>query len=342
MRMALGLKTRAGALALLCGAGSCGGAWAQARLDSLSDAQDAMNDALYATPNRQTPAPLTNLYATAPDLEAQIPAPQFRANALLPLGWNSNANEISPGGIPSGQWRPVGTLSWAAPVGDLPLRATVTGFAETDRYFRASQVNLDKSGGSARLQYVDPGNDQAFSPYFAFAPRWDFSPTFSNQLSARQDFNLGFNKRVNFDGDFRQVGIAGNTSAATVLSFGLTAFVQQRLREPQTSSQAAFIIPSMSYVITPDWNASLAVEFLGRWFDRNSLGASSHAYEIQPIGTVEYVVPASVFGGERTAALFGHPAFDLQGSYLKVWSSAPGGGYGQFQAIAAVKLGWRF
>lgn len=335
MRLAFGL-------ALICAAALCGPAQAQVRLEAIGDAQDAMNDALFATPNKTTPAPLANLYATAPDLEAQIPAPQFRANALLPLGWNSNANEVNQGGVASGQWRPVGTLSWAAPVGDLPLRATVTGFAETDRYFRASQVDLDKSGGSARLQYVDPGNDQAFSPYFAFAPRWDFSPTFSTQISARQDFNLGFNKRFNFDGAFRPVGVAGNTSAATVLSFGLTAFVQQRLREPQTSSQAVFVIPSMSYVLSPDWNASLALEFLGRWFDRNGFGAANHIYEVQPIATVEYVVPASVFGGEGNAALFGHPAFDLQGSYLKCWSSAPGGGFAQFQAVAALKLGWRF
>jgi hypothetical protein len=321
-----------GASAQVAGAG---------RLDAQSDAQDAVNDALFATPNATTPAPLSNLYATAPDLEAQAPAPQFRANALLPLGWNSNADELSQGGTSSGQWRPVGNLSWASPMGDLPVRVTVTGFAETDRYFQASNVDLDKTGGSARLQFVDPGNDQAFSPYLVVAPRWDFTPTFDNQISARQDLNAGFNKRFNFDANFQQVAAAANTSSETVWSLGLTAFVQRRLREPQVSSDALFVIPSLSYASGQSWNASLAVEFLSRWFDQTSSGRINDR-EIQPIATLEYVIPADALGGERNAALLGHPAFDLQGSYLKVWSSATGGGFEQWQTIAALKMGWRF
>jgi hypothetical protein len=325
-------------------AGSLAAASAQSagRLDARGDSQDAMTDALFATPNAVTPAPLSNLYATAPELEKQIPSQQFRANALLPLGWNSNANEVSQGGIASGQWRPLGNLSWAAPVADLPLRATVSGFAESDSYFRASRVDLDKTGGSARLQYVDPANDQAFSPYVVFAPRWDFRPVFATQISARQDFNLGFNKRVNLDGNFRQIPLAADTSGETAWSFGLTAFVQRRLREPQTSSTAAFVIPSMSYAIGKNWSASLAVEFIGRWFDHNAFGFSASIYEAQPIFTLEYVVPAELLGGERTAALLGRPALDLQSSYLKVWSNAPGGGYEQWQTVAALKMGWRF
>ena len=51
----------------------------------------------------------------------------------------------------------------AAPVGGLPLRVTVSLNSESDRYFRASDVDLDKFGLSARVEYVDPANDQAFS-----------------------------------------------------------------------------------------------------------------------------------------------------------------------------------
>lgn len=339
------MKTSALAVAALVFFASLGAAAAQAvgrgRLDASSDAQDAMDDALFATPNSATPAPLSNLYATAPDLEAQAASPQFRANALLPLGWNSNADELSQGGTASGQWRPLGSLSWASPLGDLPLRATVTGFAETDRAFQASNVDLDKTGGSGRLQLLDPGDDQAFSPYFVIAPRWDFIPTFDNQISARQDFNVGFNKRVNFDASFQQVAAAANTSSQTVWSLGLTVFLQRRLREPGVSSNAAFVIPSMSYASGQNWSASLAVEYLSRWFDQNGFGLSSNN-EIQPIATLEYIVPAAALGGERNAALLGHPALDLQGSYLKVWSNGPGGGYEQWQTVAALKMGWRF
>ena len=213
-------------------------------------------------------------------------------------------------------------------------KATVT--------FAPPNVDLDKFGVSGRLQYVDPASDQAFSPFVAVAPRWDYLPTFSDQVSARQNFNLGFNKRFNFDGDFAPVSIAGDTSAWTVWSFGLTAFVQRRLREPQLSSSALFIIPSVSYVISKDWNANFAVEVLERWFDANSAGFSRRNWEAVPIGTVEYVIPASIFGSETVARTLGRPAFDFQGSYQKVWSNSPGAGFDQWTASATLKMGWRF
>jgi hypothetical protein len=278
-------------------------AQAARQLDVQGDAQDARNDALLATPNLATPVPLSNLYSTSPGLERQIPAPQWRFNVLAPIGYNSNAEEIARMGIQTLETTPVGNLSWAAPIGILPLRVTLNANAESDRYFRAPEVDVDKLGASVRLQYVNPINDQAFSPYFAIAPRWDFLPTFSDQISARQDFNLGFNKAFNFDGGFRPIPIANNTSALTVWSFGLTAFVQRRLREPQDSSSAVFVIPSVSYVISREWNASFALEFLGRWFDVNSVGLSGRDLEALPIGTVEYVIPSFLFGGERMVRL---------------------------------------
>jgi len=312
------------------------------RLDAQSDAEDARNDALLATPNLATPEPLSNFYSTAPGLEQQAPAPQWRFNLLAPFGYNSNPEELNHGGTQTLETSPFGNLSWAAPVAGLPLRVTASVNSESDRYFRASDADLDKFGASGRLQYVDPANDQAFSPYLAIAPRWDYLPTFSAQISARQNFNLGFNKRFNFDGSFAPVPIAGDTSASTVWSFGLTAFVQRRLREPQLSSSALFVIPSVSYAISKNWNASLAVEFLGRWFDANSAGASRRDSEAIPVGTVEYVFPASVFGSERVANMLGRPALDFQGSYQKVWSNSPGAGFDQWTASATIKMGWRF
>jgi hypothetical protein len=213
---------------------------------------------------------------------------------------------------------------------------------DVDRYFSASNVDLDKLGGSLRLQYVDPNNDQAFSPYIAFAPRWDFEPTFSDQISERQDLNVGFNKRFDFDGSFHPVSAAGDASAATVWSLGLTVFAQQRWRQPQLSSEAVFIIPSVTYVISKDWSASLAVELLGRWYERDSAGMANRDLEALPIGTLEYAIPASFFGGEDMARLLGRPALDFQGSYLKASSSVPGASLNQWEASATVKVGWRF
>jgi hypothetical protein len=312
------------------------------RRDAGGDAEDARTDALLGTLNPNTPEPLSNLYSTAPGLEQQAPAPQWRVNLLAPLTFDSNPQETSRGGTPTLGASPLGGVSWAAAVGSLPFRVTLSASSVLNRYFEASNVDNDRVTVSGRLQYVDPGNDQAFSPYFAIVPRWTFLPSFSDQTEARQDYNLGFNKRFNFDGSLQPVPVAGDTSASTVWSFGLTAFAQRRLREPQLSSSAVFLIPSVSAIISEDWNASLAIEFLGRWFDRNPAGESRRGLEAQPIATLEYVIPTSFLGGDRMAKILGRPAVDFQGSHLTVWSSVPGLSYGQWQAQAVLKMGWRF
>jgi hypothetical protein len=93
-------------------------------------------------------------------------------------------------------------------------------------------------------------------------------------------------------------------------------------------------------MISKSWDANFAVEFLGRWFDQNNLGIATRDYEVHPIFTLEYVVPAQFLGGEKNARLMGHPAFDLQASYLRVWSNALAGGYEQWKGIAALKMSW--
>jgi hypothetical protein len=328
------------AVALLANAPSPLLAQAQ-RADTGSDADDARNDAVLAMPNLSTPAPLENLYATAPGLEQQIPAPRLSGSFFAPLGWDSNPAEVSSGGPTSWETSPLGNVSMSAPIG-APFRLTTTGFGELNRYFSASEVNLDRLGGSARLQYVDPANDQAFSPYVTIAPRWQWASAESGLSETRQDINIGFNKRFNLDGAFQLVPVAADTSAETVWSFGLTAFCQSRARDPRLSSEAVIVIPSASYVISQDWSASVAVELLGRWYERDSAGEASRDWETLPIATLEYLIPASFLGGERVAKLLGRPALDFQGSYLKVWSTVPGVSFGQWEARAGIRMGWRF
>ena len=312
------------------------------RSDAGLDADDARTQALLGTLDLATPEPFDNLYATAPGAEQQVVTPQIRFNALAPLNFDSNAQAVSSGGTQTWGAFPVANLSAAAPVGGLPFRVSVTANSEFKRFFDASEADIDRLTFSGRLQYVDPTNDQALSPYFAITPRFSYLPTFSDQTEARQDFNLGFNKRFNFDGAFRPVPIAAATSAETVWSFGLTAFAQRREREPRLSSDALFLIPSASWVISENWNASFAVQLLGRWFDADPFGEKRRDWEAQPIATLEYIVPASLFGGDRFANLIGRPAIDLQGSHLDVWSTAPGASYGQWEASATIKFGWRF
>ena len=63
-------------------------------------------------------------------------------------------------------------------------------------------LDFDKLAASARLQYVDANNDQAYSPYIAYSPRWDFTPLYRNWFGTRQDLNFGVNKIFNFDAGF--------------------------------------------------------------------------------------------------------------------------------------------
>jgi hypothetical protein len=320
-------------------------AFAQAagdRSDAGVDADDARTDALLGTLNLATPEPYGNLYSTAPGAEQQTARPQFRFNFLAPLNFDSNPLELGAGSPNSWGTFPVGNLSWAAPLGDLPFRVSANARSEFKRFFDASDADIDRLTFSGRLQYVDPTNDQAFSPYFAITPRFSYLPTFSDQTEARQDFNFGVNKSFHLDSSFHLIPVAADTSAETVWSFGLTAFAQRRFRQPQLSSDALFLIPSASWVISKDWNASFAVEMLGRWYEPDRFGEASHDWEVLPIATLEYMIPASLFGSEQFANLLGRPAIDLQGSHLKVWSTVPGVSFNQWEASATLKVGWRF
>jgi hypothetical protein len=311
------------------------------RSDAGVDADDARTDALLGTLNLATPQPFDNLYSTAPGAEQQVARPQVRLNGLLPLNWDSNPLELGSGSDASWGTFPVGNLSVAAPVGDLPFRVSVSARSEFKSFFNEPDADIDRLTFSGRIQYVDPTNDQALSPYFAITPRFSYLPTFSDQTEARQDFNFGFNKSFHFNRSFELIPAAADTSADTVWSFGLTAFAQRRLRQPQLSSDALFLIPSASWVISKDWNASFAVEMLGRWYEPDSAGEASHDWEVLPIATLEYIIPASLFGSEQFA-LLGRPAIDLQGSHLKVWSTVPGVSFNQWEASATLKMGWRF
>ena len=90
-----------------------------------------------------------------------------------------------------------------------------------------------------------------------------------------------------------------------------------------------------------DVNVSLGVELMRRWFDPY-LGFNEAEWFIEPIATLEFVLPASWFGSDRNARLFGRPAIDLQMAYEQNWSNIPAFSYSAWHAGAALKLGWRF
>jgi hypothetical protein len=309
--------------------------------DARNDGNDARYDALLSTPNAYTPTPQDNLFATAPGLEQQAPRSQFTANGVLPITYNSNPAALPSGGASSAEISPLAGLSWATPVADLPLRFSATLRTEFDRFPNTPDAAFDKLVPSARLQYVDPDNDQAYSPFLAYASRVDFMPTFSTQFATRHDLRFGFNKTFNFDADFSRVAFSGNSSGDTVWSFGLTTFFQERFRDPAPGSTAEFIIPSVSYVISPQWNFSggLALEH----YDFESVNDFSQTdWFIEPIATLEFVIPSAWFGAGRNAVILGRPSLDFQVAYEKNWSNLGAANFNLWNAGAALKLGWRF
>jgi len=82
--------------------GQAGRANAQAAaVGAVGDGLDARLDAVFVTPNLQTPAPYDNQFPTAPGLDRQIPSPRFTLNFLAPLYFNSNPTGLNSGAKPA-------------------------------------------------------------------------------------------------------------------------------------------------------------------------------------------------------------------------------------------------
>jgi hypothetical protein len=78
-----------------------------------------------------------------------------------------------------------------------------------------------------------------------------------------------------------------------------------------------------------------------RWFDQ-TLGISGKDMTLEPIATLEFVLPSQWFGGGDTAKWLGRPAIDLQVAYEKNWSNVPGATFNAWYIGPVLKLGWRF
>lgn len=298
---------------------------------------DAWINAILATPNQKTPVPQDNEFATAPGLEQETPTPQFTVNALAPLLYNSNPTFRRSGGPQSLEGSPVTSLSWASQVFGTPVRASGTASLEWERFPNANDASVDYFRSSARLQYVSPNDDQGFSPFFAYVPRMDFEPTFGNNFATRQDLNLGFDQTFHFDGAFNRVPASANSSSDTVWSFGISVNGQRRIRDVAPQSWAIRVAPSAAWVISPDWNASLALPITRRWFN-----GSSRDLTIEPVGVLEYIIPANWLGGPQVATILGNPAVDFLAFHEQNWSSEASFEYSQWRVGLVLKAGWRF
>ena len=141
---------------------------------------------------RMTPAPMLSLERSIlrpPSPTETFTRPRQEPNNRLsgrnsgstfsrPSTTISNPLELGAGSQANWGTFPVGNLSWAAPVGDLPFRVTASVRSEFRRFFNELDADVDRLTFSGRVQYVDATNDQAFSPYFAITPRFAYSRPF--------------------------------------------------------------------------------------------------------------------------------------------------------------------
>jgi hypothetical protein len=333
-------------LAVLCAVGSAITAdpVAAQHIAAHTDGEAARVDAIFGAPERYGIVPQDNIFATTPGLEQQARPQRLLFNALVPIWFNSNPEELNTafgGGTNTAQFSPLIGVSYSSPLFDLPFRITANARAEVDMFTQTPALNFDKLVVSGRIQYVDATNDQAYSPYIAYQPRWDFTPFYANWLETRQDLNAGINKTFNFDANFQRVAFSGNTLADTVWSFGVTTFIQRRFNNPAPSSWAFFVIPSATYVISDQWNASLGLDFMRRGFDSFQGGYAEEDFFLQPIATLEYILPSSWLGSARNAALLGRPALDFQVAYERNWSNVPAFDFSAWYVGMALKFGWR-
>jgi len=307
----------------------------------LEGGQDHLFDAILATPNDRTPVPQDNVYATAPGLEQPAHTPQFTLNVLAPALFNSNAQFLSSGGSKTLEGSPLVRLGWASQLFDLPIRVSTAASAETERFVDAPGAAIDYIRASARAQYVNPADDQDYSPFLSYAPRLDFTPTFATNFATRHDLNIGLDKVFRFDSAFNRIPASSSSSGTNVWSFGFGISAQQRFRDPPPASHALLFSPSVSYVISEEWNASFSTAMTRRWFDSIG-GLSQRDLTWEPTGVVEYVIPADWLGGADRARWQGNPAIDFVAGWEKNWSNISAAGYSQWRVGLVLKTGWRF
>src|SRR5215813_13117103 len=296
----------------------------------LEGGQDGLFDAILATPNYRTPGLPDSGLATAPGLEQAVPAPQFTLNVLAPALFNSNAQFLKSGGSNAFEGSPLVRLGWASQLFDTPIRVSGAASFETERFVNGPDAAIDYIRPSARAQYINFQDDQAFSPYLSCVPRLDFDPTFANNFATRQDLNLGVDKVFNFDGAFNRIPASSSSSTATVWSFGFSIGGQRRFRDPAPQSYAFFFNPSASYVISDQWNASFSMPITRRWYDTID-AVSQRNLTWEPTSVVEYVIPGDWLGGTDRARWAGNPAIDFVAGLERNWSNTAGREYTQWR-----------
>ncbi len=293
------------------------------RSDRIEDQENAVDAAADAAQARQA----------AGQVGAPTPGEfNFRANA--PLQYNSNAGQAPSGGPAAFEIDPQIELGWTRSLTSMPLKLNLRLSADSDRYADAPQADEDEVSGSFKASYYDANNDQAWAPFLSYKSGAIFDPTFSPWTETKNDFALGFDRVFNFDGDFQPLPASTRSRVAAVWSFGLSSFVQRRLRTPGPDSTALYVVPSATYTSSENWTVSLFMNTRERWFDSGTSSITTPSrrdFEIEPISTIAY-----------DPKLPGAPQIALQVGFERRSSNLPNKSWDQWTAGPVLTANWRF
>jgi len=293
------------------------------RSDQIQDQEDAIDAAQDTAQAEQAVA------------QAAPPAPRgfnFRVN--VPLSYNSNPEEAPSGGPAALEADPEVDLGWTRSLTSVPLKITARLTADTDRYASVPQAGEDEASWSVKASYYDAGNDQAWAPFVSYKGSAIFDATFSPWTETRNDLALGFDKFFNFDADFNLLPPSQRSRADAVWIFGVSSFVQRRLRTPGPDSTALYLVPSATYVLDNDWIVSLFMNTRERWFDTVGSPATTTSrrdFELEPVLTIAY-----------DPKLPGAPQIALQASFERRSSNLPDKSWNQWTVGPVLTANWRF
>lgn len=316
----------------------------RANLDNRSDIQRSRIDSILGPPSQ--PSMDSQLIRTKRALAAEegqpaTPAPAFTFSILAPLLFNSNAlaTQSNPTAAPEGN--PELQLGWKHELNGMPIRLSALIDVNADRYANVAGADQDVTYAILKAKYFNAADDQAYEPFFEYSPSLTFDPTFAGHAVIQNDFSIGVDKAFNFAGHFSRLAAGPETSAAAVLSFGFTTKVQRRLQHSEGNSYALYLIPSISYVFSEQWNMSFEIDTIRRRYD-SADGFSRRDWLISPVLTVEFQPPEQWFGGAARQAAIGNPVIDFQLSFSQVSSNKSGASYNQWVAGPLLNTSWRF
>jgi hypothetical protein len=154
-------------------------------------------------------------------------------------------------------------------------------------------------------------------------------------------------KLFNFDDNFQPMPAAAHSRAAAVWVFGLSLYVQRRMRTPGPDSTAAYVVPSVIYAAGKAWTVSMFLNTRERWFDGAAsftTTASRRDFEVEPIVTISYDSANAFFGGGDTARkqLLGSPQLALQIAFENRSSNIANRSWSQWSIGPILTANWRF